>query len=184
MIKLNIAAWEVIIREEFTKATIESADLIRNDAAMFNRSGIVPHVSFTEIGTLLEATIWAEGMEAVIAEWGSGSKMDLSNPFLPMYQSDANYNPERLAQGTTTILGRPKGTYTDMDGVEHTSSGRLRGRNLEEGYTFSDGTEIKFEAHEAEHYMRNSVAANRLIIRERFILAIKRCFMRIPIRGE
>lgn len=183
MIKLNLAAWEVIIREEFAKATLDAAEYIRKDAALFNRSGIVPHMTFSETGTLFEALIWAEGMEAVIAEWGSGSKMDLTNPYLPIYQASPNYNPERTEKGTTAILGRPYGPYTDLDGVEHFSSGRLAGVNLEDGHVFKGGNAVQFEPHEPEHYMRDAVMANRVIIHERFALAIKRCFARIPIRG-
>jgi len=184
MIKLNLGAWMEIIREEFAKATLDAAEYIRNDATLFNRSGVVPHVSFTESGTRFEALIWAEGMKAVIAEWGSGSQMDLSNPFLPMYQSSPDYNPERLNQGTTAILGRPEGTYTDLDGVQHYSSGNLAGVNLEDGHIFQAGGEVQYTPHEAEHYMRDAVMANKVIINERFILAIKNSFRKIPIKGE
>lgn len=183
MIKLNLGLWQEIIRAEFAKATLDAAEYIRKDAALFNRSGVVPHITFTETGTHFNALIWAEGMNAVIAEWGSGSKMDLTNPYLPAYQSSPDYNPERREQGTTAILGRPYGPYTDLDGVEHFSSGRLAGVNLEEGHIFEAGGGVKYEPHEAEHYMREAVNANRVIIHERFILAIKRCFTRISIRG-
>ena len=184
MIKLNLGLWQEIIREEFAKATLDAAEYIRNDAVLFNRSGVVPHVMFTELGTHLSAMIWAEGMNAVIAEWGSGSQMDLSNPFLPAYQSSPDYNPERIKQGTTAIIGRPEGTYTDLDGVQHYSSGNLAGVNLEDGHIFESGGEVKYAPHEAEHYMREAVNANRAIIHERFTLATRRCFTRIPIKGE
>ena len=76
----------------------------------------------------LQATIIASGQKAWILEYGKGSYMDLDNPFLSQYESNPNYNPDRKGHD---ITGRPAGTYYDLDGEPHESSGYNRGKSLE-----------------------------------------------------
>ena len=91
---------------------------------------------------LVVATIFAEGQKAWTLEFGKGSKMEKStsdNPFLEEYLNGnvggydgvPFFNPERLSRGLA-ILGRPKGTYLDLDSRVHRSSGSMEGWNLEE----------------------------------------------------
>lgn len=74
------------------------------------------------------------GAFAILDSFGSGSLMDKMNPNLPAYVNSADYNPLRREKGTTAILGRPAGSYTDIFGERQTSSGHAAGVNLEEVY--------------------------------------------------
>lgn len=74
------------------------------------------------------------GAFAILDSFGSGSLMDKTNPNLPAYENSAGYNPLRREKGTTAILGRPAGSYTDIFGERQTSSGHAAGRNLEKVY--------------------------------------------------
>lgn len=68
---------------------------------------------------------------AVIDSWGTGSKMDTSNPALNDYLSSGLYNPARPNVPGAPITGRPAGEYTDIFGEQAHSSGALAGINLE-----------------------------------------------------
>jgi hypothetical protein len=77
------------------------------------------------------------GAYAIMDSYGTGSLMDMSNPFLDEYMATASwsvpmYNPIRLQRNTTAILGRSKGRYRPIVGGRRTSSGRMEGLNLEE----------------------------------------------------
>lgn len=68
------------------------------------------------------------GAWAIIDSFGTGSKMDTSNPFLTEYKQSALWNPERH---TNTIVGRPKGSYTNIFGETKESSGKMAGLYIE-----------------------------------------------------
>lgn len=68
------------------------------------------------------------GALAIMDSWGTGSMMDKSNPILQEYKGSALWNPARTGNA---IVGRPKGTYTDILGEQQESSGALKGVNLE-----------------------------------------------------
>lgn len=74
----------------------------------------------------------AAGQKAWLAEFGKGSLMDTEgeNPFLAEYKDGDIWNGLRPADNT--IVGRPQGTYYDLDGHEYHSSGRMAGVNLEQ----------------------------------------------------
>lgn len=93
------------------------------DRAQMHKEVVV--VAGTVVGTFS-----AGGMQALITEWGSGSLADESNPAWPEYTESKYYNPARFPYGHP-ITGRPAGTYVDLDGSEHTSSGAAVGLNLE-----------------------------------------------------
>lgn len=84
---------------------------------------------------LVKATIVAEGRKAWIIEFGRGSMMEtsqLENPYLAEYISDSSlFNTARLSKGYA-ILGREKGYHNDLDGGTFFSSGRARGRDIEQ----------------------------------------------------
>lgn len=79
------------------------------------------------------ATIYAHGQKAWILEYGRGSAMEKSqeeNPFLEEYLQSSYFNPERLKRGLS-ILGRPKGSYLDLDDKYHFTTGAIKNWNLE-----------------------------------------------------
>ena len=63
-------------------------------------------------------------------EFGTGSLLDRSNPALQEYINSDLFNPVRLI-ADFAILGRPKGSYTNIFGRSVESSGNLSGVNLE-----------------------------------------------------
>lgn len=80
--------------------------------------------------------IVATGQKAWIAEYGKGSEMDKStseNPFLEDYLNSNIFNRERIGHALA-VVGRPRGTYTDLDGKEHFSYGTLKGVEIETWY--------------------------------------------------
>ncbi len=90
---------------------------------------------------IVTAAIVATGQKAWLLEYGKGSKMETDaekNPFLEEYirgrvvGSDGKpiFNPERLKKGLA-MLGRPKGTWRDLDDYEHKSRGTQEGVDIE-----------------------------------------------------
>jgi len=85
------------------------------------------------IGGIVTASISASGSKAWQCEFGRGSMMaktTAENPYLPQFfENTANgWNPMRRGY---SIRGRAAGSYTDLDGVSHESSGSMAGLNLE-----------------------------------------------------
>lgn len=63
--------------------------------------------------------------------YGTGSFMLDDNPGLRKYMQSiktGNWNPARRGKA---IVGRPKGTYIDLFGRKHTTSGSFEGKNIE-----------------------------------------------------
>ena len=80
--------------------------------------------------SVITACIIASGQKAWILEFGKGSLMDSDNPFLNDYISGDIFYRERLNH-SMTILGRPKGEYSDLDGNKFFSSGKFEGIPVE-----------------------------------------------------
>lgn len=69
---------------------------------------------------------------AIMDSYGTGSKMDTHyNAALEDYKNSALYNPARSGK---TIVGRPKGRYTNIFGETETSSGKFEGKSVEGFY--------------------------------------------------
>lgn len=70
---------------------------------------------------------------SIMDSYGTGSKIDLSSPYLEDYRNSSYWNPYRY---DTAIRKRPKGTYINIYGEIAESDGRGAGYNLEhlEGY--------------------------------------------------
>ncbi len=69
---------------------------------------------------------------AIIDSYGTGSKMDTHyNTALSDYKSSELYNPARSGK---TIVGRPKGSYTNIFGETQVSSGKREGKSVEKFY--------------------------------------------------
>lgn len=65
----------------------------------------------------------------VLAEsYGTGSFMLDDNPGLAEYKKSKLWNPTRKGK---TIVGRPKGAYTNLFGQGRTTSGVFEGKNIE-----------------------------------------------------
>ena len=100
-------------------------------------------INFTveDAETAVIAAIVATGQKAWLLEYGKGSKMETDaekNPFLEEYVrgrvvgSDGKpiFNPARLKKGLA-MLGRPKGTWRDLDDYVHKSNGAREGVDIE-----------------------------------------------------
>lgn len=142
----------MMIELEIAKVLKLHTDIICNrvTAKWGNMLGIVGnaeiHSDFPKIvGSMVVASIEASGQKAWIAEWGSGSLMDKGNPDLASYKAHGNYNPLRKADGS--ITGRPMGSYYDLDGYKHESSGRSAGKDLERKPVYT----IMYPAHVIQH---------------------------------
>lgn len=120
---------------------------------------------------IIEGSVSTDHWEAWIAEWGSGSSMDTSNPALQEYRSSEYWNPERT---DLEITGRPTGSYLGLDGQMHQSSGKLAGVNLEElaahdahfqQWMASMGMPFDaFMPRPQLHFMRNALLSNKNLI--------------------
>lgn len=67
--------------------------------------------------------------DAVMDSFGTGSKMDVSNPALSDYKSSELWNSARAG---LAIAGREKGEYKNIYGDSEISSGTMAGINLED----------------------------------------------------
>lgn len=88
------------------------------------------------------------GAWAVMDEWGTGSKMDLNNPFLDQYRNSDLWNPARK---DTAIRTRPQGEYTDIFGEKRYAKGNNPGFNLER-------TDYPITLTEPSHAMSQAIA--------------------------
>ena len=71
------------------------------------------------------------GAYAVMDNYGKGSLMDENNPALDDYKNSELWNPAREGN---SIVGRPKGSYTNIFGETQYSQGKKEGELLEEKY--------------------------------------------------
>lgn len=101
------------------------------------------------MGELL-LNVFGEGQKAWILEYGKGSNMDdKDNPYLDDYwYNDDIINPLRVRP---LMVGRPEGEYTDLDGNEHYSTGKMAGLIVE-----SRDKESPFYPQEALHTIRQA----------------------------
>lgn len=85
---------------------------------------------------IVSATISAVGQKFWVLEFGRGSLMERDreeNPWLDSYLNSDVFNKDRIGHDYA-IIGRKKGSYKDLDGNEHKSTGTLEGVNLETWY--------------------------------------------------
>lgn len=94
--------------------------------------------------------VFGIGQRALIAEYGSGSKMDRDNPSLAQYLSDPIFNQERIKQNMA-ILTRPKdSSYYDLDGVLYVRKPPKNEINLE-------NVNPKYKPVEAKHLIAKAI---------------------------
>lgn len=89
---------------------------IHNDLILRTESIVIAHIE-------------ASGGLAWILEFGSGSKMDPSNPYINDYFKDSRFNNWRPQ--SLEIATREPGTYTDLDGETQVSNATHPGYPLE-----------------------------------------------------
>lgn len=78
--------------------------------------------------------------DALMQSFGTGSNADISaDSYWNEYEHSDMFNPAR--QRRTTIVGRPKGKYTNIFGEEQESSGKNSGKNLEYIYITNENGE-------------------------------------------
>ena len=106
---------------------------VRNRWEQNMRPGISGHKEIspgelTIIGDLVTVEIIAQGQACFQLEYGRGSKMaktTAENPYLKQYFRDMDvWNERRTGY---SIRGREEGSYEDLDGITHKSSGKLAG---------------------------------------------------------
>lgn len=68
------------------------------------------------------------GALAIMKSFGTGSQMDMSNPYLQAYMNSSLWNPLRT---TTAIVGRGAGEYINILGEPAYSTGKRAGQNIE-----------------------------------------------------
>lgn len=144
-----------MIELEIAKVLKLHTDIICNRvrAKWGNMVGIVGnaeiHSDFPKIvGSMVVASIEASGQKAWIAEFGSGSLSAprSENPYLGDYVSHGNFNRHR-SEGNMSIKGRDKGSYYDLDGYKHESTGRSAGKDLELKPVYT----VMYPAHVIQH---------------------------------
>jgi len=110
---------------------------IHNDLILRTESIVIAHIE-------------ASGGLAWILEFGSGSKMDLDNPYLSEYMGNRtifnNWRPMSLE-----IATREAGTYTDLDGKSQTSNA------THPGYPLEGKDNGKYKAIEPMHIIKKLV---------------------------
>lgn len=94
---------------------------------------------------------------AILESYGTGSKMDKSNPALNEYFQSKFINP--LRQGYE-IVGRPYGQYTDIFGREQISSGSMAGTSVENIFP---AKEPSYSIQNAEKWLKQGGRINRLL---------------------
>jgi hypothetical protein len=130
---------------------------------------------------IIEGQIGSDWWEAFMAEWGSGSEMDASNPDLSAYMGSETWNPVRDG---FAITGRPAGPYLGLDGVMHDDhTGALAGVNLEllsksdsEFQAWMGRVGLPPDAFQPKpplHFMRDALESNRNLIMDQLNAVIE-----------
>lgn len=108
------------------------------------------------VGSTIAISLEGSGMKAWIAEFGSGSAMDTTNPYLDEYMSSPMWN-RRRSKGDPSFRGRVAGdTVYKPDGTTYESSGKAAGLNLEWGLKYT-GYETPFTPTAPMHIIRDEV---------------------------
>lgn len=132
MIKFNSEALVTDLRQKCIEALTQAQDELFYDTLFeVTLSEAMTDYERTEIVEEIVGVLSCKvkgGAWAVMDEWGTGSLMDLNNPFLNDYWNSGLWNPARK---DTVIRTRPGGTYTDIFGDSQHAEGRNPGFNLE-----------------------------------------------------
>lgn len=108
--------------------TLEN-DIKRNTSLKIFGLSRSPEVYTELLSKTNEITIKILGnMEFIVDNYGTGSLMSKSNPYLDEYKNSDKWNE---ARNSNNIVGRPKSSYIDLFGRKRNSSGRMKGMNLE-----------------------------------------------------
>ena len=188
-LKFNAKAAMRRLEEIYEREINDLCDVVLEHARI-NVGGIYPDVAATLRSGLvgmaaqgvIEGSISAWHWEAFLAEWGSGSMMDPTNPDLYKYMASPFWNPARTG---LAIVGRPAGPYMGLDGHMHTKhTGYLEGVNLEElsrndpfflAWMHSVGLpDDAFQPKRPLHFMREAILANKNLIIDQLQAVIER----------
>jgi len=130
--RFNVEALDLELRQRCAEALNQALDELFYDTLFsvnlpeamtdYERTAITEEVVGVLSGSLIG------GAWAVMDEWGTGSLMDLQNPFLDDYWNSDLWNPARR---DTAIRTRPEGEYTDIFGERQYAKGNNPGFNLE-----------------------------------------------------
>jgi hypothetical protein len=137
-------------------------------------------VSLAQTG-LIDGQIGSDHWMSWMAEWGSGSDMDASNPDLSAYMGSETWNAVRDG---FAITGRPAGPYLGLDGVMHDDhTGALAGVNLEllsksdsEFQAWMGRVGLPPDAFQPKvplHFMRDALESNRNLIMDQLNAVIE-----------
>lgn len=93
--------------------------------------------------------------DAILESYGTGSKAD-TGPYSYWDEYARSWDFNELRTGTA-IVGRPRGSYVDPWGEQHSTWGQLAGQNLE-GRTFIDeyGNEVTIEPKAPTYAIQNA----------------------------
>ena len=134
-----------MIEQVIMEVILEWANEIkRRVEAKWNNMSQIPgnaslHVVDTPpIAGAIMVTLLTGDFKAWIAEFGSGSLLDPSNPYLEAYKNSSMWNSKRT-MGDTGFRGRKTGeTVYVPDGSTYKSSGKMYGMHLEWGIKMNE----------------------------------------------
>lgn len=116
--------------KELIKATEEVADIVYNETVA-NLSSEEARDSFTKDGIIYKELLgianiiayqFSGGANYIMDEFGTGSKMDITNPALDRYKKSELYNKARPS--SNEIVTRGKGKYIDIYGIVRDGRGK------------------------------------------------------------
>lgn len=87
----------------------------------------VDRANYDDVSKMIRSHV-AFRAKALLESFGKGSSMDMGNDYLMDYMESNLWNPLRTG---ITIVGRPKGEYTDIFGNKRYSEGNLAGIPIE-----------------------------------------------------
>jgi len=107
-----------------------------------------------EVESVILMEISGMGQRALIMEYGRGSEMDMTNPYLDEYMRWSGFNQNRQSQGMAILTRQPGETYSDLDGKKRKSTAKQAGFNLE------NTGKPQYQPEEPHHVIRNIVCGD------------------------
>ena len=125
-----IKAYTDYVSEIAFELALETAEEIRTRSSSSKAPEEVNAMAVEIINNEIIATV-KSGINVILKSYGTGSKMDKTNPFLEKYEESQYWNTLR-DKTTKAVYGRKYGEYTNIFDEKKFSSGSFQGQNLEE----------------------------------------------------
>lgn len=122
---------ESVVAQIISKYCNKMCNDIRGDWAKYSdikgNAEINFNITSQTVGQVL-GQFRVKGQKAWICEFGSGSSMQTADNFFAKYRNSKYWNPLRRGKN---IVGRPAGSWIDLDDKEHTTKGTKAGQDME-----------------------------------------------------